>query len=328
MPRPLLRTLQLAATLGLIALLWHLADGGAAVRHLAGAEPVWLAAALLALTAQTVLSALRWRLTAARLGIDLPARRALAEYYLAQLVNQSLPGGLIGDAGRALRARAQAGLVASGQAVLFERLAGQLGLLALLAAAVVGTVVLPGGFTWPRWLLAPVALTVAACFVAALLLVAFRQRLPRRLGAGVARFAAAFRHAVTAPAVRRRQALTSLGTALCNVAAFACCAAAVGVVLTPATALVLVPLILFTMLIPATISGWGLREGAAAALLPLAGASAAEGFAAGAAFGVAFLVATLPGLAFLLGAAEVDRTTAAGGAARALGEQALGEQGP
>ena len=88
----------------------------------------------------------------------------------------------------------------------------------------------------------------------------------------------------------------SLGTALLNVAGFACCAAAVGLALPPATALALVPLILLTMLIPITISGWGLREGAAAALLPLAGATAAEGLAASVAFGLAVLVAALPGI--------------------------------
>jgi hypothetical protein len=57
------------------------------------------------------------------------------EYYLAQIVNQSLPGGMIGDAGRAVRARAQAGLLAAGQAVVFERLAGQIAMFLALAVA-------------------------------------------------------------------------------------------------------------------------------------------------------------------------------------------------
>jgi uncharacterized membrane protein YbhN (UPF0104 family) len=308
--RPFLRALQFAATLALLALLWRVADGAAAVRHLTAAEPRWLLAALLALTAQTVLSALRWRLTAARLGIDLAPRRALAEYYLAQIVNQALPGGVLGDAGRALRARQQAGLVASGQAVLFERLAGQIALLGLFVAAVVGTTLVSGGFTWPAWLLDIVAPALAGVVLASAVVVLGVSRLPRTLGAGLAGVTAAFGHAVTAPPVRVRQALTSLGTALCNVAAFVCCAASVGVLLAPTTALVLVPLILFTMLIPATVSGWGLREGAAATLLPLAGATAAEGFAVGVAFGLAFLVATLPGLAFLLLPAEAVPTPA------------------
>ena len=62
----------------------------------------------------------------------------------------------------------------------------------------------------------------------------------------------------------------------------------------------LVPLILFTMLIPISISGWGLREGAAAALLPSRGATASGGLAASVAFGLAFITAVLPGFLFLL----------------------------
>ncbi|MEE4362111.1 MAG: lysylphosphatidylglycerol synthase transmembrane domain-containing protein [Pseudomonadales bacterium] len=304
MPRPLVRAAQIAVALCLLVLLWTVSDGAAALGHLAGAHPGWLAAALVTLTAQTVLSALRWRLTAGQLGITLGRGTALKEYYLAQIVNQALPGGVLGDAGRAVRARAQAGLVASSQAVLLERLAGQIALFILFGAAVAGTLVVSGGFDWPAGLLAPVALFLCAGFGLVLLLGWVGPRAvgpgrPIALGRPLTGFAAAFQQAVAAPEVRMRQALMSLGTALCTIAAFAFCAAAVGVVLPPATALVLVPLILFTMLIPVTVSGWGLREGAAVALFPLAGATAAEGLAASVAFGLAFLVATLPGLVAL-----------------------------
>ncbi|MEM7718492.1 MAG: UPF0104 family protein, partial [Pseudomonadota bacterium] len=48
--------------------------------------------------------------------------------------------------------------------------------------------------------------------------------------------------------------------------------------------------------IPVSISGWGFREGAAAALFPLAGASASDGLASSVAFGLTFLVVALPGV--------------------------------
>ncbi|MFO7854462.1 MAG: lysylphosphatidylglycerol synthase transmembrane domain-containing protein [Paracoccaceae bacterium] len=298
MSRRPLRALQVAIAAGLLALLWHSADGGAALDRLAGARPGWLVAALAALTAQTLLSALRWRLTAGRLGIAIDRRTALREYYLSQIVNQTLPGGVLGDAGRAVRSRAQAGLLASGQAVLFERVAGQIALVLLFAAAVAGTLAVPGGFDWPGWLLAPVLLTLTGAGAGALVLaLAGGGRLPGRLGRAVGAPGRAFMRATWSPGVRGRQAALSLGAATCNVAAFACCAAAVGVALPPATALALVPPILFTMLIPVTVSGWGLREGAAVALLPLAGASASEGLAASVAFGLAVLAAALPGVA-------------------------------
>jgi len=295
MTMPVVRALQIAVALGLLALLWRVADGAAAIGHLADARPGWLAAALAALTVQTLLSALRWRLTAGQLGIALQPRTALREYYLSQIVNQALPGGVLGDAGRAVRARAQAGLLASGQAVLFERLAGQVALAAIFAAAVAGTLAVPGGFDWPGWLLPPVVLICACAAAAALGLALAGPHLPGRAGRMMRGAGADFLRAVWAPGVRMRQTVMSLGTALCNIAAFALCAAAVGLNLPPATVLALVPLILFTMLVPLTVSGWGLREGAAAALLPLAGATAAEGLAASIAFGLAVLVAALPG---------------------------------
>ena len=296
-PPALVRAAQIVLALVLLTLLWRLADGAEAFELLTFADPVWLVAALVALTLQIVLSAFRWRLTAGQFCIALDKWTALRECYLAQILNQTLPGGVLGDAGRAVRARAQAGLIASGQAVLFERLAGQIALFMVFAGAVMVTLAVPGWINWPDWLLLPVLALLTIGFTAPFVLW-FSCAPPRgRTGRAVARFGAAFVLALAAPEVRTRQVVMSLGTALLNVAAFAFCAAAVGATLTPVAALALVPLILLSMLVPITVSGWGLREGAAAALLPLTGATAAESFAASVAFGLAVLVVALPGIA-------------------------------
>ena len=298
-PPALIRTAQIAVAIGLLAWLWQAADGAEAVRHLAGADPGWLLAAFAALTLQTILSALRWRLAAAQLGIAIGRGTALREYYLSQIVNQALPGGVLGDAGRAVRARAQAGLVASGQAVVFERLAGQIAIFALMTIAFLATLAVPGGLDWPRWAFGLVASLICIGIGVPVALGLLSRVAPGRLGRGLSRLGQAFVRTMVAPQVRHRQIALSLGTALCNVAAFALCAQAIGATLPVAAALALIPVILFTMLIPLTVSGWGLREGAAAALLPLAGLTAAEGMAASVAFGLVFLVSSLPGAAVL-----------------------------
>ncbi len=290
-----LRVLQIAVALGLLALLWQVADGAEAARRLAGADPLWLAAAFIALTLQTVLSALRWRLTAAQLGIEINKRTALREYYLSQIVNQALPGGVLGDAGRAVRARAQAGLMASGQAVVFERLAGQTAIFVVLAVAFLATLAVPGGLDWPRWLLVPVAALITGGTALALVLWTAAHLLPGRVGSWLSMMGRPLVQALAAPEVRWWQIGLSLGTALSNIAAFCFCAWAIGAGFTVVAALALVPLILLTMLIPITISGWGLREGAAAALFPIAGATATEGLATSVAFGLIFLASVLPG---------------------------------
>lgn len=281
------RGVQIAVLIGLAALLWHAVDGRAALEQLRRADPRWLAAAAVLLSVQTVLSAQRWRITAAQLGLDIPLFSALKEYYLAQVVNQSLPGGVLGDAGRAVRSRAQAGLAVAAQAVVFERVAGQLGLLTVLLIGTGLELLMPAALTWPDWLaqavVAMVALVVIGTGIAAMMPAA-RQ------------FARRFALAVWAPNVRLRQIMLSLTTALCNVAAFACCAKALGIGMPAIAVAALVPLILFAMVLPLSVAGWGLREGAAALLFPVMGATAAAGLATSIAFGLVFLLTTLPGL--------------------------------
>ena len=290
-----LRILQAVVAIALLALLWHAADGPAALQSLAAADWRWVAAAFLALNLQTVLSALRWRLTARQLNLELGKGQAIREYYLAQMVNQLLPGGMIGDAGRAVRARGQAGLMASGQAVIFERLAGQAAMFLTLAIAFLVTLALPGGLDWPQWLFWTMAQLLAVA-LALPLLAAAATRLPGKAGRSAVAGWRALHKALLSRAALPGQIWFGIGTTLCNLAAFAFCARAVGVVLGPGAITALVPLILLTMVIPISIAGWGLREGAAVVLLPLAGATASEGLAVSVTYGLTFLISVLPGI--------------------------------
>jgi uncharacterized membrane protein YbhN (UPF0104 family) len=217
------------------------------------------------------------------------------EYYLAQIVNQTVPGGVVGDAGRAVRARSQAGLLAAGQSVLFERLAGQIAMVLTLALGFLATWALPGGLDWPGWLVGPVAGLLIAAALAPVAL-GGAALVPGRTGRGAIALRQALGVALAARRVLPAQIALSLGTTACNLAAFAFCARAVDAALPLVAVVTLVPLILIAMVIPLSLSGWGLREGVAAALFPLAGLSAAQGLAASMAFGLAVLAASLPGL--------------------------------
>jgi uncharacterized membrane protein YbhN (UPF0104 family) len=289
---------QLAFALGLLAMLWRIFEGSEALQMLARAEPWWLAASFFALTLQTGLSALRWRLTAEQLGISLTRGEAIKEYYLAQLVNQALPGGIAGDASRAVRARVQAGLMASSQAVLLERFAGQVALVGVMFVGLGLAVLQPGGLSWLTGLALGGGLALFIALVGVFTLVWIARSSTGRFGRVLVSLSEAARVALLAPSVLWRQIWLSLATALCNVAGFTFAAWAIDSDLPVLTSLALVPIILMAMLIPLTISGWGVREGAAIALFPLAGLAAVEGLAASVTFGLLFLAATLPGLAF------------------------------
>lgn len=284
---------QAVLTVVVLVAVWRVVGGSDVLVLLTSANPMWLLCGVIALTVQTLFSALRWRITAKQLGISLPFWLSVREYYLSQLLNLTLIGGVLGDAARAVRTRGQAGVMASTLAVAFERLAGQMALFVLMSGAVLITFFAPAGLVWPMWAIVPAATLIGGVLVVALLFAGV-SFVPSRLGRKVARFRAKMLHALFHPDVAAPQIVLSFATALCNLAAFAFCAMAIGVSLSPAAIFALVPLILFAMLIPLTISGWGVREGAAAALLPLAGVEGPEAFGASVAFGVTMLMAVFP----------------------------------
>jgi uncharacterized membrane protein YbhN (UPF0104 family) len=265
-------------------------DAQDALTRLMAADLGWMAAAAAALTMQTAVSALRWRLTARRLGMRLNFGHALSEYYLAQAANQILPGGVVGDVGRAVRASGTVGAGRAGASVVLERLAGQCGL-GVLGLAMLGlSLAVPMGVAWTPWS-AALAAGLGILPLALLAVPALMERLS--VGRRLARMA---RRALLAPAVRLRQGGLSLASAGLNVAAFAFCARATGTEAALPALAAMAPLVLAAMLVPISVAGWGVREGAAAALWPMLGAVPAAGAAAGAAFGLAFLVASLGGV--------------------------------
>lgn len=280
---------RLVATVAALALVVRLLGAQDIGQHLRGVSGPWVAVAVAALAGQIVLSALRWRLTAGALGMAVSPGQAVREYWLSVLGNTVLPGGVLGDLGRIVRMRGQSGLALAAQGVVVERLAGQI---ALLAVAVLGAVM----WFWPH----PGALG------GAVMAVAFGMGavwLLRRSGRGTGRLAGWLRVprlAWTGPGVWPGQLGLSVAILACNIGGFWAAAQAVGVSLSLTAALFVIPLTLGAMLVPLTVNGWGLREGVAAALWPLAGAGAAQSVAASVVFGLAALLAALPGALALL----------------------------
>lgn len=275
-----MRGLRLALVLVVLTAVWVLADGQAALARLARAEVGWLLAAFALIHAQTVLSALRWRMVAGAMGMPMTMAQAVREYYVAQLGNQTLPGGVAGDAARAVRARQGAGLAPAATAVVVERLAGQGALLAVLVAGMAGSMAF-GAIRWPA-----ATLPVAAAALVALLALGATLRHPRL---------AAVRQAAWSALAAPGQWALSLLIVAANLGSLAAAARATGTALPLEAIVTLLPLILTAMVLPLGIAGWGWREGATVVLFPLAGASPAAGLAASTAFGMLVLAAALPG---------------------------------
>lgn len=278
--------LNILVSLGILGLLVWWADVGTVTDQLRGASVVWLGWALAALTAATVLMALRWQIVARKFEIDIGLSNAVAEYYIAQLVNLCLPGGIAGDVTRAVRARHGANLTQAAQSVAAERIIGQGVMFTVLSGSLVVALCVPGGLAWPpqTWL---ALLAGLGCVLAVIVL-------SRRSGA-----TGRFLREVMRLLARVRLTLLSLVIAALLILSFYACARATGTTVPPAGWLTLVPLVLSAMLIPLSVGGWGWREGAAAALFPLIGATPSAGIVAGIAYGAMMIVAALPGLYFL-----------------------------
>lgn len=280
--------------LGAVALWVEPFEIAAEVRQFA---PGWVLLALGISVVQVVLSAWRWQLTATRIGVPLRLSYALREYYLAMLVNQLLPGGMLGDAGRAHRHAAQAASRGSAwRAVIIERASGQVAaLVATLAALTLS----------PLWLAVVPLPVIGALVVTAAACCALFFWLLYRRGAGFSRqnrvtrwlgeFASDLRRGLLAPGVWPRQVGTSLLVVLSYASVMWCAARAIGVDIPAWQLFSLAPVVLAFMLIPFSVAGWGVREGAAASIWLAVGLPAAQGVAVSLAYGVLVLLGSLPG---------------------------------
>jgi len=287
--------MQLGLSAGLLLVLLLLVDAREIGKHLAQLDLRWALPAVAALVFQIALLAWRWRFTALRLGMRMSYRHALREYYLGVFLNQLLPGGILGDVSRAWRhARLTARTRTAVHAVVLERALVQAVMVGVALASLAAIPALRPAMQ-AHWIWA------AAAVVTVLLLVwALRALLPA-IRAAFTQFRSDARRAYLPASVLLVQLITAILVTAANLAAYAATARALGVTVPLGVLLPLIAPILLVMMLPISVAGWGVREGAAALLWTATGLAVAEGVAVAVAFGLLFLVAALPGAFGLAG---------------------------
>ena len=297
------RFLRIVLTVLLLLLIAWLVDLRAALSLFAEAQWRWVLLGLVIVQLQIVLSALRWQITAVRLGQELSVPHAIQEYYLATLANLSLPGGVTGDAARIYRNRYSAGAAASAKSVVIERLAGQL---ALLLVAVSGWILWPvlmrGATPEAGGQLLLIALCVLVLLAAMILLL--RSFAGRRVSAFVD--GTALHRVWIADGQWLTQGLLSLCVVATYLAVFACSAMALHQSLPIAGVISVVPLVLLSMVIPLSIGGWGIREAVAVSLWPLMGLSVEAAIGTSVLYGLISTVGSVPGALLALRRPRID----------------------
>lgn len=295
-----LRLLRFSGAVGLLLLIAINVDIDHIVAQLSQTQSGWIVVAVMLVQLQIMLSALRWRITASRLGHVMSLKHAIVEYYLATFANLTLPGGVAGDAARVYRNRHTSGLGTAAHGVVLERLAGQ-------AALFVVTIV--GWLLWPILMHASVSasglwvLTIALLvFVLGVVLVFLIVKYaPDRITRFLTDFGPSVRRVWCADRQWIVQSFLSLSIVVTYLLVFLVSSYAIQQPLSAAAVIAIVPVVLLSMLIPLSIGGWGIREAAAATLWPLAGLSSESGVATSVVYALVSLIGCLPGLiSFLL----------------------------
>jgi uncharacterized membrane protein YbhN (UPF0104 family) len=294
---PLLRT---AAAVTVLWFLWrHVGTAPFKDALRAVTWPAVVAAVTLtALT--TVCSAWRWRVAAQALGIGIGLPAAVRSYYRSLFLNSVLIGGVLGDVHRAVTHGRRSGDVGLGlRAVAWERLCGQV-IQAVVTVVVLLIVPSPVRPVLP-YVLAGVAGVAGAAGCAALIARHTDRSGRSRLTRAARAVADDLRHGMLAPHVWPQLALASVLVVAGHTATFVIAARVAGSTAPLGELLVLLLVVQVATVIPLSVGGWGMREGAAAWAFAAAGFGAATGVMIATLYAVLMLIAVAPGAGLLLG---------------------------
>lgn len=278
-------------------------------------DPLWIGLALVLLTLQVGLLALRWREIADVCGIHIGLSPISHIAFIANFFNQVLPSSVGGDAARVwLLARKGGGWASATYSVLIDRIAGVL-ILALIVIAC-----LPWTLTLIHDVLARAVLILigAGAVIGALVFLGIGM-LPRRW---FDRFMPTRHLAETSRAAWRlcRMPGPALIVTACSIAIHVmtvtvawCCMKAVAAPVGFAPILFLMPPVLLVATVPISIAGWGVRESSMVMAFASAGLSQSDGLMLSILFGAtSFAVGALGGLVWIASGVKVGRPPRAG----------------
>lgn len=291
----------------------NLVDLGKVATRLSQVAPGWVAAAVLVLLAQMVLLTLRWRQFVARCGGVFGFPRLFRFEMIGAFFNQTLPSSVGGDAMRIWLLGKQANWRVATYSVLLDRIIG------LVALASVVVICLPWSFELVRDPVGRTALLVIGLGsigggVVFLLLgwqrLHFLQRWTptRHLAASAAVAGGILRSPRTMVPIFLLSMIIHLLTAL----AAWCAARAVSADLSLINAVFLVLPVALISVVPISIAGWGVREGAMVAAFAYAGLPQSDGLLVSLLFGISYLLlGAVGGIVWILSAQRSDRQAVA-----------------
>jgi uncharacterized membrane protein YbhN (UPF0104 family) len=307
------KALSFLAKLVVSGLLLYLAlnwvNLGRVANRLSRIEPQWIALALLAPLAQNFLLTLRWRTILSRCGSDLPLGQMFRFSMVALFFNQTLPSSVGGDAMRIWLVGKQSNWRTASYSVLVDRVVGVVALAMLVTACLPWTLALvrnPVGRS-ALLLIGLGCITGGIVFVmlASEHLTILQRWAPTRHLAASATIAAGI---LRSPATFTK--VFGLSFAIHFLTAFNawCAARSVGADLSLSYALFLVLPVVLIAIVPVSIAGWGIREGAMVAAFGYAGLAPGDGLIVSLLYGATYLViGVIGGLVWVLTSRRMER---------------------
>jgi glycosyltransferase 2 family protein len=288
---------RIVVTVGLLTIVALSIEWDLLVERLQGAAWGWFALGVGLIMLGLAIGAVRWQFLLNGAELYPRLRESVRAYAIGAFSNNLLPTSFGGDAVRAwIVARRGAPLARALTSVAADRVSA---FYCLIPLGWIGVAV--GGDEIPGEL---VALFAAATAVAALggvvAVVILRRRglgriLPERLRPWAAEVARTLRGYGHNRGLQVRVTVLGLAFQGCMVAAFWSLSEALGLGLDPGLLAVVLPLVLMAMLMPISIAGFGVREGAFVALLAEAGTPASDAVLLSLLTVAAISIASLPG---------------------------------
>lgn len=296
MKKYLALALKVALSAGLIWYIFRRIDFSSAWATLASIPAAAVVAAIAILLLQLVLGALRLKELLRQLGRDCGMPALLDIAWIGAFFSQTLISFVGGDAMRVWRmVRFQIPVATATQAVLLDRLAGFGGIVVVLLATIPFLLPMLQSLEMEIGLLLIVSGVLGFIFAVFVL-----RRLPERLARYrvVAALASFTSHAIYIARSGRGAAIVvglSVLIQLANVLVLYILAQGLSINLGLGMFVIFMPTVLFLAMLPISISGWGVREGAMVGALAVVGVPAHQSLALSICFGLALVVISLPG---------------------------------
>jgi len=263
-------------------------------RQIATVSPVPFLLALILQIASNSVAASRWFLIMKKIGFSMPFSFFLKSYFKGSFFNQGLPTSIGGDGLRVLDC-ARAGRTEDAFfGVFIDRIIGLAGLLLLnIIALIYNHTILPRKITL---LLFTILLLLIVGLIGLFFLRKIRFFSNRRYLGYLQRLSERYFQVYSSPVSAGIQIGLSIATHLLAMTAFFILGRDMGLDYPLSVYLVLVPPVVLLIILPISLAGWGIREGALVGFFLLIGADKAKVVSFSLLYGVTALVASLPGL--------------------------------